>query len=461
MKVGNGPEKENSEEPQQLSPVLSALFARRYEICREALPGLFFDPWSEWEGSPTAQEQNLVERNIIDIDFGRAAYLLHRQFGPIEDERTVELLLVRLIKCLYLRIADSSSHSRLIVDFCHDVLNRECHLEYLDGILDSRRELGEEYLSLEASQTWILYWIAHSMDILDHCLSDAEALGIINFCESCRSEKGGFGGGPGHRPHAAATFAAVSALCIAANQQPEAYDIIERQKFLHWASHELKTKLPEGSAFRVSRDGEYDVRATYCVLATASLLGVLTRDLTADVASWISSLRSFDGGFGGEPSNEAHGGYTFCAIACLKILHDAGYLCDEEFEKLVSPSRHWLQSRQRLLEGGFQGRTNKLVDSCYAFWLGAACKIAEVPFNAAALERYLLRYCQDTKNGGFRDKPGADPDFYHTCYALSGLCLTAQSQASTEYIKTPLPEINPVYNLTKSTFCAARDFFGS
>ena len=30
----------------------------------------------------------------------------------------------------------------------------------------------------------------------------------------------------------------------------------------------------------------------------------------------------------------------------------------------------WAANRQMRLEGGFQGRTNKLVDGCYSFWQG-------------------------------------------------------------------------------------------
>ena len=36
------------------------------------------------------------------------------------------------------------------------------------------------------------------------------------------------------------------------------------------------------------------------------------------------------------------------------------------------------------------------------------------------LTRYLLCCCQG-KSGGLRDKPGARPDAYHTCYSLAGL----------------------------------------
>lgn len=41
-------------------------------------------------------------------------------------------------------------------------------------------------------------------------------------------------------------------------------------------------------------------------------------------------------------------------------------------------------------------------------------------FNTRALQLWILRGCQQLK-GGLRDKPGKSPDYYHTCYCLSGL----------------------------------------
>lgn len=41
-------------------------------------------------------------------------------------------------------------------------------------------------------------------------------------------------------------------------------------------------------------------------------------------------------------------------------------------------------------------------------------------YNARALQLWLLKCCQASK-GGMRDKPGKPPDYYHTCYCLSGL----------------------------------------
>lgn len=71
-------------------------------------------------------------------------------------------------------------------------------------------------------------------------------------------------------------------------------------------------------------------------------------------------------------------------------------------------------------EGGFQGRTNKLVDGCYSFWQGALVPIVQaliavatdnsratetILFHREALQEYVLICCQ-RPNGGLLDKPG-------------------------------------------------------
>lgn len=47
---------------------------------------------------------------------------------------------------------------------------------------------------------------------------------------------------------------------------------------------------------------------------------MLTPELTSGVKEFILSCQTYEGGFGGCPCTEAHGGYTFCAVACLSIL---------------------------------------------------------------------------------------------------------------------------------------------
>lgn len=69
------------------------------------------------------------------------------------------------------------------------------------------------------------------------------------------------------------------------------------------------------------------------------------------------------------------------------------------------------------LEGGFQGRTNKLVDSCYSFWQGGSFPLINTLiakeknifldywlFNQEYLQEYLLTCCQYPL-GGLLDKP--------------------------------------------------------
>ena len=82
----------------------------------------------------------------------------------------------------------------------------------------------------------------------------------------------------------------------------------------------------------------------------------------------------------------------------------------------------WLSARQYAPEGGFCGRTNKLVDGCYSHWVGGSWSLIEaalepVPqssagsrspseamYNQEGLIRYILACCQG-ELGGMRDKP--------------------------------------------------------
>ena len=91
-----------------------------------------------------------------------------------------------------------------------------------------------------------------------------------------------------------------------------------------------------------------------------------------------------------------------------------------------------------VVPAGFQGRTNKLVDGCYSYWVGAMATMLRVPFNRESLITFILSCCQEDpteegenssdsepviSGGGFRDRPGSAPDLYHTCYCLCGLAL--------------------------------------
>lgn len=165
----------------------------------------------------------------------------------------------------------------------------------------------------------------------------------------------------------------------------------------------MSLKQPDGS-FLVSRNGEVDVRGTYCLLAVATLLDLITPELVAGTYDFLRSCQTYEGGFSAasqpyfSPSTppellaeprpylgEAHGGYTSCAVTSLMLLRPV-------VTTSTSPSLapfpgidasnllRWavmMQGNAFEEGGGFKGRTNKLVDGCYSWWVGGLFPLIE------------------------------------------------------------------------------------
>ncbi|RIA94482.1 terpenoid cyclases/protein prenyltransferase alpha-alpha toroid [Glomus cerebriforme] len=312
-------------------------------------------------------------------------------------------------------------------------LNRESHIKY---VKDGLKGLNKYLVSLDASKPWLCYWMLHSLDLLGDDITQNLVKRGISTISKLQNPAGGFGGGPGQISHAAVTYAAINALAIIGSK--EAYDLIDRETLYKWF---LKLKREDGS-FVMHEGGEVDVRGAYCVLSAATLTNLVTPELTAGTAEWIKRCQNYDGGIGGEPGIEGHGGYAFCGLAAMEIMGKTDLL---DIPLLL----RWATSLQMQLEGGFQGRPNKLVDGCYSFWVGALFPlleaimtrrqfekdvkqrnlevtqyIAQSLFDRNALQEYILIACQSPR-GGLIDKPKRGADYYHTCYCLSGLS-TAQ-----------------------------------
>ena len=152
--------------------------------------------------------------------------------------------------------------------------------------------------------------------------------------------------------------------------------------------------------------------------------------------SWqalISIGQTYEGGIASRPDAEAHGAYAFCALACLSILGKPRVTLPKYLD--VPTLISWLSSRQYAPEGGFAGRTNKLVDGCYSHWIGGCWPLLEACltgspesdeiihddslYSREALTRYILCCGQDTSNrGGLRDKPGMYNSRHHNNHVL-------------------------------------------
>ncbi|KAH0949090.1 hypothetical protein HN011_006220 [Eciton burchellii] len=342
------------------------------------------------------------------------------------------------------------------------VLLKYKHVEYLKKSILS---LKETYECLDSSRPWLCFWILHSLALLGERLSDEENSKVISFLAKCQSPMGGFGGGPGQFAHLASTYAAVNALCTIGTQ--EAYDVIDRKNLKRFISSLRK----EDGSFCVHESGEIDIRAPYCALVAVQLTNVYTPDMFEGTAEWIAKCQTWEGGFGGCPGMEAHGGYAYCGLAGLVMLGRIELCC-------LSELLRWLVNKQMRLEGGFEGRTNKLVDGCYSFWQGGLFPLIHTIllklgktfndpehwlFNQEALQEYILVCCQHPQ-GGLLDKPGKYRDIYHTCYTLSGLSIAQNSPASViigRKVTNQVDAIHPVFNVQYSAAKKAQDYFST
>lgn len=312
------------------------------------------------------------------------------------------------------------------------------HIKYLRKCLLS--PLPEPYICLDASQPWLCYWAIHSLELLDSGSFSDEMLAnkIRAILGDCK--KGGpFGGSPCQIPHLAPTYAAVMALCIM-----EDYTLLDASAIKAFI---MSTKNRDGS-FRMHDGGEADIRATYCAIAVAYLTNILDEDMVKGVVEHIGKCQSgYEGGIGACPGAEAHGGYTYCATATLCILKDSGY--DTTGHVDLDRICEFVTRLQCKETGAFRGRTGKLVDACYSFWVGATVPLlrqlgVSASYDCQGLQRYLLVASKEP--AGFRDKPGKPADYYHTCYALSGLAISHAEHPGASLGDVLLPPVDVRFN---------------
>jgi len=132
------------------------------------------------------------------------------------------------------------------------------------------------------------------------------------------------------------------------------------------------------------------------MLVTATILDIITPELVEGTAGFIASCQTYEGGFASSSHpffgvgstllqsprpalGEAHGGYTYCAAASWVLLQP--FLRTMKNPPTINTKNllRWLTQMQGLeVElGGFKGRTNKLVDGCYSWWVGGTFPLLE------------------------------------------------------------------------------------
>lgn len=287
-------------------------------------------------------------------------------------------------------------------------LKRDLHIAYLTkGLFEG---YPSAYVSLDSSRPWLVYWSLHALSLLGALPSDpAQVDRIIDTISGFQVPiEGGFGGGDqqvtAHYAHLAPTYASLSALACLGN--PRGFQLVNRPALKGFLK---RLKQPDGSFRMHEIDGEVDTRAVYCAVVAGKLTGCWDDELEVGVLEWLARCQSFEGGFGGVPGAEAHGGYTYCALAAAMLVSPEQAASLFDLPRLLL----WLSAQQCDKIGGFRGRTHKLADGCYSFWQGACFELLRPEFgnvqlfDSAALQNYILQACQnESDRGGLRDKPG-------------------------------------------------------
>ncbi|XP_054718149.1 geranylgeranyl transferase type-1 subunit beta-like [Uloborus diversus] len=221
------------------------------------------------------------------------------------------------------------------------------------------------------------------------------------------------------RAHIAMTYTALSTLLILGDDlsRVDKTSIIESLKGL---------QLSDGSFRPLNVECENDMRFLYCASCICYILNDWSGIDKDRAVRYIKKSINYDGGIGQGPGLESHGGSTYCAVATLWLMG--------EIESALSPNelkalKRWLVFRQ---QWGFQGRPNKLEDSCYAFWVGATLKLLNCYHfvNYPKLLHFVLS-TQDQIAGGIAKWPDYLPDMLHTYLGISGLSLYDTGDSST------------------------------
>ncbi|KAL1993044.1 hypothetical protein VTN49DRAFT_3801 [Thermomyces lanuginosus] len=277
-----------------------------------------------------------------------------------------------------------------------------------------------------------------------------------------------------------ATFLALETLLILGDDLSR----VDRTACLQWLPRLQREDGSFGELLGVDGkiEGGRDLRFCYCAAGIRYILRGKQSDLPRDIdvdklVSYIVSCQTYDGGLAESPFCESHAGLTYCAIGALSFLRRTSDIPvtvnvlapkTHEFEALL----RWLLSRQtteldveesdedsqagdrktapttspetavetepvpvRIQNlppitpseerwAGFNGRLNKIADTCYSFWvigtldiLGQASLI-----DAASHRRYLLEKTQHLM-GGFGKCVGDPPDLYHAYLGLVSLAI--------------------------------------
>lgn len=224
--------------------------------------------------------------------------------------------------------------------------------------------------------------------------------------------------------HLAMTYSALATLYTLG----ESFDDLPKKAVIR----QLSRLQGEDGCFSATESGsERDLRFLYCACAISTFLDDWSGIDTQKAAEFVLRCLSYDGGLALTPGgSEGQGGATYCGIAALSLM---GKLDILQEQNRLSRVRLWLSQRVQG-SGGYNGRVNKVPDSCYSFWVGAAAHILDTfgDIDRRGCRNFLLFECQNELSGGFGKHPGDVSDILHSFYSVAWLSMDAGEEAQDE-----------------------------
>ncbi|KAI0980348.1 hypothetical protein GJ496_005157 [Pomphorhynchus laevis] len=306
----------------------------------------------------------------------------------------------------------------------------EKHIEFINGYgtdHDKDAYIMSDYLRVSG-----IYWAFTSLQIMKHNRSPDSTIiqTIVNDCFD-RKMSGGFRAWVNHEPHLLFTLSSIQILITA-----DKMDLIDDKRVI---GEYIKGLQQEDGSFAGDKWGEIDSRFSFCAIACLKLLQLNSDDFInlEKAVDFVKRCQNFDGGFGLKPGSESHAGNIFCCLGFLSLVNRLDVIDD------VDQLGWWLCERQLPKSGGLNGRPEKLPDVCYSWWvLSSLCILNRLDWiDKYKLTDFILS-SQDDESGGFSDRPGYAPDPFHTLFGLAGLSLM-------NVLPDDLEQVNPVLCMTQ------------
>ncbi|KAI0807124.1 rab geranylgeranyltransferase [Fomes fomentarius] len=297
------------------------------------------------------------------------------------------------------------------------------HVKYIQSLGENKDDLVYHltaHLRMNA-----VYWGLTALCVMKHkdALNREE---MIDFVMSCWDEEaGGFGAHPDHDAHLLSTLSAIQILTI-----QDALDRLDVPRVVRF----ILSLQQDSGVFAGDQFGEIDTRFLYCAVNALSLLGHLHELDVERTVGYIRRCRNFDGGFGAREGAESHAAQVWVCVAALAIL--------DRLEDVDQETLGWWLAERQLPSGGLNGRPEKLEDVCYSHWVLSSMSILNKIswINAEKISAFILS-AQDVEHGGIADRPGDQPDVFHTVFGVAGLSLLGYPG---------LDDLDPVYCMPAS-----------